>query len=174
MIEQEVWKDVDGYDGCYSISTIGEVLSRKRSIKTLLKASRCRQGYARVYLSKYGISKSHALHRLVAQTFIENPESKSQVNHKNGIKHDNRVGNLEWSTPSENSRHAYDTGLSSGCRGSKNGRSKLSEKDVVEIKKMLLDGLLNKKEIGEIYSIDKSQIHLISAGKSWKHVKLYE
>jgi hypothetical protein len=70
-----------------------------------------REGYQRVELYLNCIRKRILVHRLVAETFIANPENKKEVNHKNGLKYDNRMENLEWVTPEENSQHAVDTGL---------------------------------------------------------------
>lgn len=64
-----------------------------------------------IELNLNGVAKTYRVHRLVAMTYIPNPEDKTTVNHINGIKSDNRVENLEWATVSENTQHAYDMGL---------------------------------------------------------------
>ncbi len=74
------------------------------------------------------------IHRLVALAFILNPEKKPQVNHKNGIKIDNRVDNLEWATASENQQHANDTGLRVNAKGMENYRS-------IPVSQFTLDGV---------------------------------
>ena len=102
------WKPIDGYEGVYSVSSEGEVMRIKRGQgttgRTLLKLSK-NNNYQSVSLWNNGTGKSKRVHRIVAETFLPNPENRPEVNHKNGIKHDNRVENLEWVTRSENEAH---------------------------------------------------------------------
>lgn len=101
----EEWKSIPGFEGIYQISSEGRV---KNAYGRMLKPETTRNGYQRIRLFD---GKKYLLHRLVASTFIPNLENKEVVNHKNGVKTDNRVENLEWSTWSENVKHAYATGL---------------------------------------------------------------
>lgn len=107
------WAELKSFQGKYKnqleISDVG--LARKNG--KLCKLSKNRYGY--LYITN--CCKKYYIHRLVAMAFIPNSEKKSQVNHKNGIKHDNRVENLEWATQSENVLHAIKTGLRTRFRG---------------------------------------------------------
>jgi hypothetical protein len=123
--ELEIWKDVKSFEGIYQVSNLGRVKSLSRNFilkgkvnnlhtrvvkEKILKPLNI-QGYMRVVLCKNRIKKNFQVHRLVALHFIDNPENKSHVNHKDCVKDNNNVINLEWCTPSENSRHAMENGL---------------------------------------------------------------
>lgn len=117
---EEIWKDIEGYEGIYKVSNLGRIKGlpylKEGFIKRQLNERQknfytTHKGYLEVVLSNRGIDKRYSVHRVVAKTFINNTENKPQVNHKNGIKTDNRVENLEWTTNLENQRHSYRTGL---------------------------------------------------------------
>lgn len=86
-----------------------------------IKPSLDKYGYERITLSKNGIRKSYYIHRLVAMAYIPNPNNKNFINHKNGVKTDNRVDNLEWCTQKENQQHKWKNGLANYNRD-KRGR----------------------------------------------------
>ena len=104
----EKWKDIDGYEGLYQVSTMGRVRSfhKFRGVKQrILQPKRCTNGYLSVALVKDKIITYKLIHRLVAQTFIDNPCNYPQVNHKNEVITDNQVNNLEWCTAKYNSNY---------------------------------------------------------------------
>lgn len=132
---KEVWKPIKGYEGLYEVSNTGKVKSLKRTVKSYndwdrtfnekiltLHSSKITERHPKpmyhVELWKDNKRKVMMIHRLVAETFIPNPEGKPQVNHIDGNRMNNCVDNLEWVTCSENSKHAYRTGLSKpkGCK----------------------------------------------------------
>lgn len=112
----EIWKDIPNYEGKYQISNFGNVISlnfANKHFPRLLKLKNHKDGYKLVGLSNGQANNKtfFAVHRLVAQAFIPNPENKEQVNHIDGDKSNNKVTNLEWVTPKENVIHAFVTGL---------------------------------------------------------------
>lgn len=136
----EIWRDVIGYEGFYQVSNYGRIKSFKGKTERLLTVDTKNHAYAKVLLSKNGCGKTLLVHRIVAKTFIPNPENKPEVNHKNGNKYDNRVENLEWMTCSENTKHAFDTGLAKVLRGTNNGNSKLTSEQITEIRTTYIRG----------------------------------
>lgn len=105
----EIFKDIEGYENYYQVSNLGNVYSCKRRgcVGGILKPAIGNKGYYQVYLFKNGKGKWEKVHRLVAKTFIPNPDNLPQVNHKDEDKTNNRVDNLEWCTNEYN--HNYGT-----------------------------------------------------------------
>ena len=106
-LENEFFVFIDGFGNDYKISNLGRVVSLKNKDEKILTIVNNHKGYPIVYLSKNRKTKNYFIHRLVAIAFIPNPENKPQVNHKNGIRSDFSIHNLEWNTASENVVHSY-------------------------------------------------------------------
>ena len=97
---EEVWKDIEGYEGLYEVSSFGRVRNSKSK---RIRKQNLVKGYLMIGLSKDGKKKVFSVHRLVALNFIPNPEEKPEVNHLDEIKTNNNVDNLAWATSKENS-----------------------------------------------------------------------
>ena len=121
---KENWKDIEGYEGRYMVSDLGRVKSLHqeyyggwRNKQLIVRPERImgtpsnNWGYSNVRLSKDGKAKTMKVHRLVGLAFIPNPNNKRTINHEDGNKSNNNVLNLSWCTHSENTQHAYNTGL---------------------------------------------------------------
>lgn len=107
----EVWKPVKGYEKQLAVSNMGRVKSFMRDpCGYILKPSEDKKGYLRLRCTIERKKICFKVHRLVAEHFIENPENKPQVNHKDTNKKNNRVENLEWVTNIENAHHAIENG----------------------------------------------------------------
>ena len=170
---EEIWKDIACFEGLYKISNRGNVISLhgKTKVGFRLKAHNNGTGYLFAALYSGGNQTNFLVHRLVAMAFVDNPDPKNkiQVNHINGMKHDNRVENLEWCTPQENSIHYFKTG-NANHKGVKNTRAKLDEAGVRKIREMVLDRV-PRKTISAAFKISVSTMHFISTGRSWGHLK---
>ena len=169
---KEIWKDIAGYEGRYQVSNLGNVKSMnygRTKKEGVMKAGTTSQGYFIVILYNHPKKqKGCTVHRLVAKSFIENPENKRCVNHKNGIKTDNRLENLTWATHSENNQHAYDTGLSKGPIGDKHWCSKLTWDIVKDIRRLYASGKFTMPELADKFKVHTQSIWNIVNNKTWK------
>jgi hypothetical protein len=159
------------YEG-YSVNEHGDVFSTKFNKVVKLKGINHSRGYLMINIWNNNQRKGMLVHRLIAETFIPNLENKPEVNHKNGIKWDNRVQNLEWNTPKENMSHAYATGLkvASPSLGEKHGMAKLTEEQVLEIRKLYSTKKYTLIVLGKMFDVGIAQISKIVNNKLWKHI----
>lgn len=158
------WKEIKDYPN-YQINELGKIFNLSR--KTYLKPTVNKQGYVSVGLSNNGKFKTYLLHRLVAQSFIQNLDNKPVVNHKDSNKLNNHKDNLEWSSYSENNYHSV---IKNNKRGSNIHSSKLTEEDVLNIKKALTKGE-SISRLGLKYGVCKQTVFKIKTNKIWKHIK---
>lgn len=158
--------DIKGHER-YEINKDGVIRnSETKNIKSQYVGG---TGYYMVSFSYKNKSKPLRVHRLLAINFIDNPLSLPEVNHIDGDKLNYDLKNLEWCTHAQNMKHAFDTRLANNT-GENNGQSKLKEHQVVEIKKLLSDGVLSQYKIASIYSVSRSCILGIKLGRLWSHV----
>jgi hypothetical protein len=180
----EFWKDVIGYEGYYQVSNKGNVKSIERNvtivrlgnIQTYLKKEKIlKQGncgkYLNVDLCKNSVRKTFMVHRLVASSFIFEIKPNMVVNHKDLNGKNNNLKNLEICTQKDNIQHAMRN--NSFTIGAKNGMSKLSNKDVIYIKKSLLNPYFGiNNDLAKKFNVSPSSISEIRNGKTWKSINL--
>lgn len=178
-LSNQEWVPILNYEDLYHVSNFGLVKSLEKIVyckwgnkkilrERILKNSEKINDYVNVTLSKNGKIKRIPVHRLIAVAFIPNPEKKPFVNHINGIKNDNRIENLEWCTASENMIHAFKTKLQIPLKGTDLKHSKLTEKQVLEIRKIGKSEKL--KNLAFKYKVSIDTISCIILRKTWKHI----
>jgi hypothetical protein len=171
----EEWKDIKGYEGLYQVSNLGRVKSLDRVSNgqpkrgQILKPFKSSFRYLAVEVSRNAVTKSVPVHRLVAQAFLPNPDNLPQINHKDGIKENNHVNNLEFCTAKHNSKHAVSSGLRVAAKGERCACSKLKEGEVREIRSLYSRGV-PKEEIAKIFKITRENIRFIVNRITWKHI----
>lgn len=164
---------VKNYEKYFHINEFGDVFSLRS--RKILKTRISKSGYV-TFATK--ICKENVfffVHKLLAQTFISNDDvNKTQVNHVDGVKLNNSLGNLEWVTPSENIIHAYTNGLAKSPNGTKHYRCTITEQDVVNIKLLHVPNKFGKRKISKLLGISVDVVGgiLRKDYSSWKHIKI--
>ena len=156
---------INGVKTNYSISDAGRI---KNSQNKIISSRVTNTGYVQVHLSVHGIAKFYLMHRLVAGTFIPNPDNKPIVNHIDCNKQNNWVENLEWVTYSENNAHAIKTNSISNI-GESSYKATISESTAHNICRMLSENV-SITDISKTLNVNKSVIHHILYKQSWKQV----
>ena len=163
--------DVKCFEGRFMITDFGRLFSingRWKGIRLLKPNIGKKEGYYIANLRMKPKNKHIRIHQLVGEHFVDNPNNKPQLNHKDGNKLNNHYSNLEWCTIAENIKHAVRTGLMN-FKGENHHNAKLTEKQVYEIHAMRKEGFIMRL-IGEKYGINRRHIGDILYGVCWPHV----
>jgi hypothetical protein len=171
--ESVEWVDVPGLEMLYGANRDGKIFSKRA--RRVVRQHLGKGGYMLISTrigGRAGKTMCFKVHRLIALTFNGAVEGKNVVNHKDGVKTNNRADNLEWCTPAENSRHAYETGLASGPAGERMPNAKLTDRMVRTIRERYVPRC--RKNGARAISRDLGISHVVIigaiAGSRWAHV----
>lgn len=159
-----MWKVIPAFGGRYEASELGEI--RHSLSKNIRKARLNKYGYLQLNFSRgdgTGKSDTILVHRLIAKTFIPNPENLPEVNHIDGNKQNNRVDNLEWCSISYNGKHAFRLGLQQPKKGENHCKAKLTNEQAAKIRQLHTEGLSQQK-IADLFNVSQTTIGKIVRG----------
>lgn len=163
----EQWKDIPDYDGIYQASDLGRIKSsmpHNGTNERILKQTQTRKGYLGCGLYKNKKRTSFQVHRIVAETYLANPFNLPEVNHKKGIKTDNRPCAIEWSSHDDNIIHAVEHSLIQ--KGEKCHKAKITEKQVFEIR----ESTFSAEYLANKYNVSKNTIWQVKRKETWSHI----
>jgi len=165
---KEVWENIDGYDGIYQISNLGNVKSFKRySNGKILTPKKDKDGYLEIGLRDNSSKrKSYRVHRLVAIVFIPNPLNLPDINHKDNITCHNNVDNLEWCTKDYNNKYRFTNG-NADHKCENHLKTKLTNEKVKQIYLLGHSGKYTEPEIAKIFNTTRSVVNHIRLGYTW-------
>ena len=170
-LENEIWADIEGYEGDYQESNYGRTKSFKYKTPRIIVLMMNHKGYLYVHLCQKSNSERYFIHNLVAQCFVPNPKNKPEINHEDGIKFNNYFENLKPSTRTENIHHTFKTGLQK--EGVDYPSAKLTEEQVRKIRSSYIkdDSEFGTIGLAKKYKVSTSTIWNIVNFKSYKNVK---
>jgi hypothetical protein len=176
---EEIWMPIPGFNGFYEASSHGRIRSKDRLSRSgkalrrmfgrILVPQLTGRRYPVVSLSLDGEVKSYVVHRLVAKTFIPNPDNLPEINHKDGDKTNSRPDNLEWCSRAQNNDHAIQSGLKPPVLGSRHGRSKLTEDQVLQIRQLHASCICGSA-IAAQFKISPTTVSQIWRRMLWTHI----
>lgn len=174
--QQESWKPIPGYEGLYSISNLGRFradISRNRHMAGLVKrGSPNADGYLRVTMTTNGKTEKQFVHRLVLLAFVGDLPEGCEVNHRNGVKTDNRLANLEYVDHRQNMQHAIEHDLWSPVTniGISNPNAKLTPEKVRAMREEYARGGTSYPKIAAKYGVTHNAAMMAIKRQTWKHV----
>lgn len=174
-LPDEIWKPIKNYEGLYEISSYGRIKSLERRSKTkiiteakILKIFKRKTGYIQAKLSKQSKLFNPIVSKLVAEAFLVKPDYPCVVNHKDCVRHNNVLSNLEWVTQSQNTRYAFLKGNKTQ-KGEKNNNAKLTLAKVEEIRKFKKENdHLSQQQIADHFNLKRENVKDIINYKTWK------
>lgn len=162
-MSEEIWVDFPP-EPRIKVSSLGRLMVRNNRISVGSKSS---NGYMMIKVKVDGKMKAYLVHRMVMIAF--HGESKLHVNHKNGLKHDNRLANLEYVTRLQNMRHSWEIGLRKRTPSEESSNASLTNKQVIEIRKLISKGI-GGSEIARRFGVKPYVISKIKLGITWKNI----
>lgn len=172
-MEQEIWKPVVGYEGLYSISEYGKLrkeYSSKGKKIGIYPGYMTYKGYIAASLTKDRQRKMIFVHKLVCEAFIGVRPRGMQVNHKDANKMNNHFSNLEYVTLQQNKHHAFLHGLCKAPKGVLQHSAKLTEKQVISIRRQYAKGNISQATLAQRYKVNQTAIGFIIRRVHWKHI----
>jgi hypothetical protein len=174
-MEQEIWLDIQGYEGCYQVSSLGRIYSvpRKGKPNGAIRKTRVRKsdGYVDVNLCTPETgTRKHTVHLLVARAFLGEAPEGFEVSHEDGDRANPRLSNLRYRTHEDNVALMETHGTKP--IGEQTTYAVLNEEKVMRIKELLSKGGLRYIDIAERFGVSKGAIQMISNGRTWRHVNV--
>ena len=173
----EIWKSVPDFEGTYQVSSEGRIRSCERITRhghrrkaRPMRIKTLKSGYREIGLHKDGCVKQFLVHRLVLSAFVGPCPFGMQSCHGNADRSDNRLENLRWGTPAENTMDKVRHGTCIGPRGELSGTAKLKDGDVRRIFDLRASGCL-QREIAGWFGVSRANVSVILSGKRWAHAE---